>query len=595
MKTDRFLVPIVVVMGFSLMAAAQELNEDGVDMSGMGLEEAAIPAGEGGNIPVEEGAGGGTIPPGTDTADETAEDKQLLSLKFKDMAMTEVVDLFIQMTDLNIISSPTNLTGKVSVNLKNVEALPAFEQILAQHGLRLDDPGSKGYYSIVKGGGPEPLIVETVQLKFTTPAEIKLAAASVLNSRGRIYAFKARNKVIIKTTKKNMAEVKAMIDSIDEPRRQVFIEAKFMELNETAIKSLGVSWKPLAGYAIGVSGMTASLSDGRTSTSGRTGTLTKGALRSNVDGISERYDITGEKYEETTTSFVEAPPGSGNFVLRTTVTPTRTISDDVNTSVDAAEKLNDSFARTFADMRSAVISVDDFSLMLSALKRQDGVSIVSNPRIIVGNGEKATIHIGEIRRPFTVEVVPPTQTTGPMKLYKPGAEILFGVELSVTPTVHTSSNITVMIEPVLVREVGNDVAPDGMMYPIIAEKRIKTSFNLQSGKTAAIGGLTETEDVVEEEKVPLLGDIPFFGKYLFTHKVTQKRQRETIIFVTVGMATNGEMEKLPHDSVLAPKHMIRSARARVEADTELAELKAGFQLYEEKMRKQRRLLRRRYR
>ena len=60
-------------------------------------------------------------------------------------------------------------------------------------------------------------------------------------------------------------------------------------------------------------------------------------------------------------------------------------------------------------------------------------------------------------------------------------------------------------------------------------------------------------------KVPLLGDIPIIGKYLFTYTHKQHNQTETIIFVTVGLAnpkTVLKEEGMPEETDLAKKHLL---------------------------------------
>jgi len=129
------------------------------------------------------------------------------------------------------------------------------------------------------------------------------------------------------------------------------------------------------------------------------------------------------------------------------------------------------------------------------------------------------------------------------------------------PTVNTERNITVRIEPELTRFVRNATAPNNQTFPIISTKRIKTVFCLESGKTVAIGGLTVTKDSDATTKVPLLGDIPIIGKYFFTHTHKARSQQETIIFVTVGLATPGSISEttgLPQDTELASRHLLKT-------------------------------------
>jgi type II secretory pathway component GspD/PulD (secretin) len=99
----------------------------------------------------------------------------------------------------------------------------------------------------------------------------------------------------------------------------------------------------------------------------------------------------------------------------------------------------------------------------------------------------------------------------------------------------------------------------------IAKKTISTVFALDSGKTVAIGGLTETSDREVTSKIPLPGDIPLLGKYLFSHTHKEKSQEETIIFVTVGLAMPDSILRetgLPEDTELARRHLIASETKR---------------------------------
>jgi type II secretory pathway component GspD/PulD (secretin) len=134
----------------------------------------------------------------------------------------------------------------------------------------------------------------------------------------------------------------------------------------------------------------------------------------------------------------------------------------------------------------------------------------------------------------------------------------YGIKLDVVPSINTSSNITVAINPSLTRKFGDKRAGQNT-YPIIDEKTIETVFNLASGQTAAIGGLTEVSDGEVERKVPVLGSIPYLGR-LFSWKQTIHGQKETVIFVTVGLANTQNIDEeigMPEDSELARRRLIK--------------------------------------
>ena len=120
------------------------------------------------------------------------------------------------------------------------------------------------------------------------------------------------------------------------------------------------------------------------------------------------------------------------------------------------------------------------------------------------------------------------------------------------------------------RKLGDKSAGDAAIsFPITQNRKIQTEFNLESGRTVAIGGLTSTEDREQVNKIPILGDIPIIGKYLFRHTHTEKVQDEVIIFVTVGLASPDALTSsagIPSEGKLIHRRMAReAAQAEVNA------------------------------
>lgn len=218
----------------------------------------------------------------------------------------------------------------------------------------------------------------------------------------------------------------------------------------------------------------------------------------------------------------------------TTDSLSRTIKNDTQNNI-----IDQSLKSVFT---STVLSADTFALTLSALQENAGVEIVTNPKVVVSSGEKANIHIGQ-RRPNIIKRT--TSTTGGTTdvSYEYGTPewIEIGTKVGVQPVVNTEENITVNIEPELNRQVGLIEPQPGLTFPILATRRVTSEFVIQSGQTVAIGGLTSTEDRDTVKKIPLLGDIPIIGRYLFSHQSTEKVQDETLIFVTVSIADPEDM------------------------------------------------------
>lgn len=497
-----------------------------------------------------------------------ASKENLISVALDDVPLQDVVRMFTRISGANIIATSTNLQGKVTVNLENVEWKPALSSILDIYNLTIFEkiPGS-GIYSVVSKppGAAEPMIAQTIILNYAAVDKVVSIVNTMVDKGGSVAPFPNANALVVRTSAANMNEIRKVVAEIDLPRKQVYIEAKFLELTDEAIKDLGINWQVLEGYSIGAKNLQVGLQENRDKVKNRADTLTRSDVRTRTDTINDRYDSTGARYDETTAITEEQPPGSGNFVTRSVVTPNRSVSDTIGQSTAAGRTLEDSFKKTATDIRTAVLSADDFAIILSALKQMNGVSIVSNPKIVVANEETATIHIGENEPNIKGTVTAGQQgqantTTYALDEARPYFE--FGISVDVTPTINNDSNITVRINPKLSRFVRDKVAPDQNTFPVESTKTIKTVFSLESGKTAAIGGLTETDERDVTKKIPLLGDIPLLGKYLFSHTHKSTSQKETIIFVTVAMAYPTQIRKeegLPEDSRLV--HQLLKAKA----------------------------------
>jgi type II secretory pathway component GspD/PulD (secretin) len=467
----------------------------------------------------------------------------LISLSLKEVELNSVIRLFATLSDANIIV-PTleGATGavKVDVNLKNVEWKPALQSILDAHSLELyeQSPGSQ-VYSVRKKPMDAPLAmnIKTFKLNYASVSNVSVMIKNMIPEKGRISVFPSRNTIVVQSTPENLLDVQAIISAIDLPRQQVFIEAKMMELSDGASKQLGIDWAMLGGdeggYGIGLKEI-------------------KGTYNNASTVTEKRFtDVAGRRYEEVTPAVADFParPGSGGLDDTRVTGITPTISDN----------------STMTKAMGATLSASDFKLVLAALKQINGIKVVSNPKIIVANEETAQISIvrkePNIKQETTQAQQADAVTTYNLDPARPFFE--YGIKLDVTPVINTSSNITVTITPELSRYVRDKTVGNGgtiNTFPVTDVKTINTIFSLESGQTAAIGGLSELDSSDVERKIPVLGSIPLVGR-LFSYSNTKNEQRETIIFVTVGLANpdNINMETgLPQDSSLAMRYDAKS-------------------------------------
>lgn len=546
-------------------------------------------------------AGEVIAPPPDKMIMESSGTNDLINVAVDNETLENVVTMFTRITGANIVATSTNLGGTVTVNLKDVEWKAALSSILDLHSLALVEkmPGSAVYSILPKPpDSQQPQVVETIFLNYTTSTEllpvisVMLASSASNATVSTIIELASRNALVIKTTEPNMRDVKRMIASMDIPSKQVCIEAKFMELNDNASKQLGIRWDSLAQFGVKLQAGPLAY-DKKTERNRETSdqsTMSRSVV--DTDMTSNKHRMDGAEFEEVKTEFVEAPPGSGNYIAQSTITPTRDHTFGTDNSDQLVSTDLNKFTRNITESQAAILEMDSFNVILSALKKTAGVQIVSNPKIIVTSGStNAMFNVGD-REPLirttktegtqnsaasTVTTLDTAITTDFIK----SGYLETGIHLQVTPVVKTDDMIEAQIWPRLTHKTADKgVGSDGNTWPMIAVKEIKTKFTLRSGQTVAIGGLTSTSDNKVVTKIPLLGDIPLIGKYLFSHTSDAKSQTETIIFVTLSRAEPTDLKEntgIPADSELVHKRMIQRKMRQEEFDGELKTLEKAVE------------------
>ena len=440
----------------------------------------------------------------------------LVSVRLTRVGLEEAINLFAQLSGANIIVPQLTEAAEISVNLKDVEWRPALQSILDTYSYELYQRVSgSSVFSVRRRppGAPEPQVVETFILKYATVPNAAALVRELLPVDAKVAEFASRNMMVVKTTESALGEVRAVLATIDTVRQQVYIESKFMELKSGNQLDLGLDWAKLG-----------------------TGDDGKGGLGSSISASTQSY-ADGRQVSEKDTP------------LPTDILPVGNFTEHVFTSV---------------------LDVDQFRVVLNALETTGVGNMISNPKLIVANEERASISIITKEPNLRQSRQSSANENADTVTYEldPKREFFeYGITLDVTPSINTASNITVKIIPSLTRKDGEKLAGGEkdsvkLTYPFIVEKRVETVFNLADGQTAAIGGLTEVSDREQERHVPMLGSIPYLGR-LFSWSQTISEQTETIIFVTTGLADTKNMDldsTLPSDSELARRQIIKDSR-----------------------------------
>lgn len=168
----------------------------------------------------------------------------------------------------------------------------------------------------------------------------------------------------------------------------------------------------------------------------------------------------------------------------------------------------------------------DFSVTLNALAEDRRNRLLANPRVATLDGRSATIFIGD-----EVNYVKLIQQT-PQGANVQTDSVQAGIILSVLPRIHEDGSITLQVKPEVSVITGFLQVPGGGSLPQLARRSAETTIRLNNGETLVIGGLIRESDIKTIQKVPLLGDLPFFG-YFFRKSSRTRDRSEVIITLTV--------------------------------------------------------------
>jgi pilus assembly protein CpaC len=179
-------------------------------------------------------------------------------------------------------------------------------------------------------------------------------------------------------------------------------------------------------------------------------------------------------------------------------------------------------------------------LAIRALQEKGVIRLLANPRLVCLSGEEASFLVGG-----EIPVPVPTQASagGSMSVAIQWKE--FGVKLNFTPFIVDSNLVRLKIAPeVSSLDYSNTVSFAGWDIPAIRTRRAAGTVELNSMQSVVLGGLTASETLSIERKVPILGHIPILGA-LFTKKQKTSSENELVIIVTPRIIETVANETIP--------------------------------------------------
>ncbi len=319
----------------------------------------------------------------------------------------------------------------------------------------------------------------------------------VFEAAVKVTADKATNSLVITSTLRDYASIRAVIDRLDRPRRQVFIEAVIMDMSVDHSMNFGINYH--AGDAPNIGG------GGQSLIYGGFNPLTS-ILLPNPDQLQGlALGVRGPGIE-----------GSSNLL-------------------------------------GTGLTVPAFGLVLNAIASSGDANVLATPHIIATDNVPAEISVGE-NIPLQTNMggsmsglgslaglAGSTGTTGATSALgalgslggfgyggfaAPRQDV--GTKIKVVPHINDSDEVRLELS----EEISEQGASSGALGVVSITKRTAdTTVVVRDQQTVIIGGLMRDAVSTSQSKVPVLGDIPLLG-FLFRSTKDQKRKTNLLLVLT---------------------------------------------------------------
>jgi general secretion pathway protein D len=301
------------------------------------------------------------------------------------------------------------------------------------------------------------------------------SAVAAFDSGLRITSDENTNSLVIIATRDQYAIIEKVIDQLDIPRKQVFVEAVILELSASDEFDVGL------GVHLGKEQDLSSVVDSNEKGIGF------GSVQMNGSSTGFSTDLLSGLAVGVYGPSIDVPLAGGE-----------------------------------------AFSIPAFGIVLNALQSNGAVNIVSTPNLLTMDNEEAKIVVGR-NVPFPVGTGRDNNNNPIISFQREDVAIT----LKVTPQINESNYVTLQVFQE-VQEIETDTSnldPLTSGGPTTSKRSVESTVVVKDNQTIVLGGLIGETDSEVETKVPILGDLPLVGR-LFRGRQVTRRKTNLLIFLT---------------------------------------------------------------
>ena len=446
----------------------------------------------------------------------------------------------------------------VTGHLQDGEPIKQMEELGLMYGITIHQKG-KTVYAMTEGQLAQlPVKPFQYHMNYLRPADIEqiknLLTPILTPGRGSVDYESKTNTLIVIDNEQKVEALQEILKQLDQPKRQVSIEMRILRVTSGSRNSIGVDWTSVLGPD----------EDG----------LDLGAI-SSLNNLFNLPDLdTATEVITLDNSVVSTGTVTSNTTTATPipgVIPPTTGSSTLNDNL-VVETTNDKNVLNTRQINTTgsglVLSPIALDAVMRALNTGNLAEQESSPTVITEDNEQAIISIID-RVPIIVATV--NQTSAGSNITEevryridtddpvddPANTREVGVTMTVTPTILPDNSIRMVMRPRSAQIVEFVIGQTGNRYPRVNESTVDTIARVPDGSSLLIGGFYERANRDVENKVPVLGDIPWLN---FMFKYSDKQKTITsLVFVVTPSAYDAEspqktmeMTKRLHDHQVLP-------------------------------------------
>ncbi len=324
----------------------------------------------------------------------------------------------------------------------------------------------------------EKRAVKVYPLKYAKAADVEVRLKARLDNKkvGSVTSDDRTNAVIVETLPDRMKEIDSVVASLDTKTREVLIDAKIVKVTLSNGLAAEIQW----------------------------------------EGIYKQFIKKSEFF-------------LGNHVSAPLARTGKSFVDDFVSIAPTTTPAQGSKNALTENLVFGTMGEDSFEALINFLRTIGETKILSNPKIAVISSQEARILVGEKQAYVTTTTT--SSTGGGSTVAENVTFIDVGIQLNVTPVVNEDGFVTMKIKPEVSSVSTNLITPSGNKIPILETSVAETTVMVRDGVSIMIGGLRRDEKTENHKKVPVLGDIPFFGAP-FNSFSNSTRHTELLILIT---------------------------------------------------------------